>query len=148
MLKLNLGQCNSVYLVITNNFGDWVFTTNEKAKSFVENYYQNQNLINQCSNLNLSLDDINTEITIIEYQLNKNSVFKDSSYKILWKSDNSTVKCDRDLKKVYFIATEVDGDTVYLEAFENQGDAENKINTDYKDRVRDLRVVEFEVNVK
>lgn len=146
MLKLNLGQCNSVFLVITSNFGDWVFTTDEKAKSFVENYYQNQNFINQCGNL--SLDDINTEITIIEYQLNKNSVFKDSSYKILWKSDCSLVKCNRELKKVYFIATEVDGDTVYLEAFENQGDAENKINTDYKDRVRDLRVVEFEVNVK
>lgn len=40
------------------------------------------------------------------------------------------------------------GDTVYLEAFESQGDANNKINTNYKDRVRDLRVVEFEVNVK
>lgn len=147
MLKLNLGQCNSVFLVITSNFGDWVFTTDEKAKSFVENYYQNQNLMNKCSNM-MSLDDINTEITIIEYQLNKNSVFKDSSYKILWKSDHSLVKCNRELKKVYFIATEVDGDTVYLEAFENQSDADNKINTDYKDRVRDLRVVEFEVNVK
>lgn len=40
------------------------------------------------------------------------------------------------------------GDTVYLEAFENQGDADNKINTDYKDRIGDLRVVEFEVNVR
>lgn len=145
MLKLNLGQCNSVFLVITNNFGDWVFTTNEKAKSFVENYYQNKDLINQCQ-LH-PIDDI-TDITIIEYQLNKNSVFKDSSYKILWKSDCHSIQCDRDLKKVYFIATEVDGDTVYLEAFESQDDADNKINTDYKDRVKDLRVVEFEVNVR
>lgn len=37
-----------------------------------------------------------------------NSVFKDLSYKILWKSDRS--KCNRELKKVYFIATKVDGD--------------------------------------
>ena len=144
MLKLNLGQCNSVYLVITNNFGDWVFTTNEKAKSFVENYYQNKDLINQCQ-LH-PIDDI-TDITIIEYQLNKSSIFK-SSPKILWKSDHSSILCNRDLKKVYFIATEVDDDTVYLEAFESQSDAENKINTDYKDRVKDLRVVEFEVNVR
>lgn len=147
MLKLNLGQCNSVFLVITSNFGDWVFTTDDRAKSFVENYYRDQSLMNKC-NLNLSLDDINTEITIIEYQLNKDSVFKDSLHKVLWKSDGSLVKCNRELKKVYFIATEVDGDTVYLEAFENQGDAENKINTDYRDRIKDLRVVEFEVNVK
>ena len=145
MLKLNLGQCNSVYLVITNNFGDWVFTTNEKAKSFVENYYKNKDLINQCQ-LH-PIDDI-TDITIIEYQLNKNSVFKAEPYKILWKSDCCSIQCDRDLKKVYFIATEVDGDIVYLEAFESQDDADNKINTDYKDRMKDLRVVEFEVNVR
>lgn len=106
MLKLNLGQCNSVYLVITNNFGDWVFTTNEKAKSFVENYYQNKDLINQCQ---LNPIDDNTDITIIEYQLNKSSIFKAAPYKILWKSDRSSILCNRDLKKVYFIATEVDG---------------------------------------
>lgn len=145
MLKLNLGQYNSVFLVITSNFGDWVFTTDDRARSFVENYYRDQSLMNKC---NLSLDDINTEITIIEYQLNKDSVFKDSLHKILWKSDGSLVKCNRELKKVYFIATEVDGDTVYLEAFENQNDADNKINTDYRNRIKDLRVVEFEVNVK
>lgn len=145
MLKLNLGQCNSVYLVITSNFGDWVFTTDEKAKSFIENYYQNQDIINQCT-MNMNISDT-TDITIIEYQLNKSSIFK-AAPKILWKSDHSSIQCDRDLKKVYFIATEVDGDTVYLEAFESQSDADNKINTDYKDRVKDLRVVEFEVNVR
>lgn len=145
MLKLNLGQCNSVFLVITSNFGDWVFTTDDRAKSFVENYYQDQNLMNKC---NLSLYNFNSEITIIEYQLNKDSVFKDSQHKILWKSDDSSIKCNRELKKVYFIVTEVDGDTVYLEAFENQNDASNKIDTDYRDRIKDLRVVEFEVNVK
>lgn len=145
MLKLNLGQCNSVYLVITSNFGDWVFTTDEKAKSFVDNYYQNQDIINKC---NMNLDNINTDITIIEYQLNKSSIFKAAPYKILYKSDCRSIQCDRDLKKVYFIATEVEGDTVYLEAFESEDDAVNKINTDYKDRVKDLRVVEFEVNVR
>lgn len=145
MLKLNLGQCNSVFLVITSNFGDWVFTTDDKAKSFVENYYQNQDLINQCQ---FSPID-NTDITIIEYQLNIDSLFKSKPpYKILWKSEDHSIQCNRELKKVYFIATEVDNNTVYLEAFESQSDAENKINTDYKDRAKDLRVVEFEVNVK
>ena len=95
MLKLNLGQRNSVYLVITSNFGDWVFTTDEKAKSFVENYYQNQDIISKC---NMNMNIVDTDITIIEYQLNKSSIFK-SSPKILWKSDHSSIQCDRDLNK-------------------------------------------------
>lgn len=146
MLKLNLGQCKSVFLVITSNFGDWVFTSDQRAKSFVENYYRNQNLMNKCM---VNMGDVDTDISIIEYQLNIDSLFKaEPPYKMLWKSEGNSVQYIRELEKVYFIATEVNGDTVYLEAFESQSDAENKINKDYRDRARDLRVVEFEVNVK